>query len=92
MADENINNQEEFEEYETFMTETRAGKEVEMAIVDRFEVDGKNYIAAALIENDQINMDGLYVYRSKKIGDELQIMQIEDEKEYAKVTEAYSKM
>lgn len=86
------NNNEEYDDYETFFTTTSKGDEVEMAIVDRFEVDGKHYVAAALIEDDTINMDGLYVYRSKMIHGELEISKIEDPKEYETVTEFYSKM
>ena len=43
--------QEEFKEYVTFTTTNREGNEIEMAIVDEFEYEHKNYVVGALIED-----------------------------------------
>ena len=45
---------EEFMEYATFTTTDKDGNEIEMAVVDEFEFNHKNYIVASLIENDTI--------------------------------------
>ncbi|MCQ2496939.1 MAG: DUF1292 domain-containing protein [Lachnospiraceae bacterium] len=83
-------NNEEYLEYETFMTTTKAGDEVEMAIVDRFEFEGKQYVVAALIKDDEISDDGLFVYQETKEGDETVIDKIADPDEYSKVAEYYA--
>ena len=44
--------QEEFIEYATFTTVNKEGNEIEMAIVDEFQFEHKNYVVGALIEDD----------------------------------------
>lgn len=83
---ENMN--EEYGEYIVFAVTDKNGNEVEMAVVDEFEVDGKSYVAAGLIEGDTISEDGVYIYRVKD-GEDFDVEKIENEEEYEKVAEAY---
>ena len=80
---------EEFEEYTVFMTITKEGKEVEMAVVDEFEFENNSYVAAALVEGDTINEDGLYIYRAQTKDDKFTAEKIESEAEYNRICEAY---
>ena len=82
----------EFEEYTVFTITDSEGKEVEMAVVDEFEVDHKNYVAAAIIEGDEINEDGLYIYRVKITADDFEVEKITDKNEYEEVAAAYMDM
>ena len=56
---------EEFDEYIIFTVTDKDGNEVEMAVVDEFEYDHKEYVAAAQVEGDELIEDGdmaNYVY------------------------------
>lgn len=81
--------EDDFQEYETFMVTDKDGNEIELAIMDEFEVDGKKYVAGALVEADTINEDGVYIYRVEADGEDFEVAKIEDEAEYLKVTEEY---
>ncbi len=81
-----------YEEYEVFTVTTSEGKEVEMAVVDEFEVDEAEYVVAALVEGDTINEDGVFVYKVVTREPELEVAKITDAEEYARVTDAYSEM
>ncbi len=90
---ENLENQEKaYEEYVTFTVTTRDGSEVEMAVVDEFEFEKKYYVVGALIKDDEISDEGVYIYRCHVTGDDFTTEQITDMKEYEKVAEAYSKL
>lgn len=82
----------EYIEYETFMETTSKGEEVEMAIVDRFVYEDKHYVVAALVKDDEISDDGLFVYRSSMIDGELNIKKIEDADEYSRIAEYYANL
>lgn len=84
--------EDEFSEYVTFTITGQDGKEVEMAVMDEFEVDHKTYVAAAVIEGDTINEDGLYIYRVKVTGEDFEVEKIVDKSEYEAVAEAYMEM
>lgn len=86
------NNANEYQEYITFSVTTSAGEEVEMAVVDEFEFDRKNYVVSSLIEGDTVNEDAVYIYESVMTGDDFSVKKIEDEKTYFKVAEAYMQM
>ncbi len=78
----------EFMEYETF--EMEMGDEVwEFAIVEEFQVENKYYVAAAPVVDDTVSDEGCYLFRSKKIDDEICIEKITDKTEYDKVSEVY---
>jgi len=80
---------EEFKEYTLFKVTASDGNEVEMAVIEEFEYDHKTYVAAAVVENDTINEDGLYIYEAKVEDEELVVKKITDKDLYAAVTKAY---
>ena len=77
------------QEYVTFTTTTSDGKEVEMAVVDEFEYERRHYVVGAVIEDDTINEDGMYIYRSVINGEDFTVEKIDSEAEYMKVAKAY---
>lgn len=84
--------QEEFKEYITFTTTNKDGNEIEMAVVDEFEYEHKNYVAGALIEDNTINEDGLFIFRVKEAGEEIKVEKIANQTEYQKIAQAYMEM
>lgn len=84
--------QEEFKEYATFITTNKEGMEIEMAVVDEFEFEHKNYVVGALIEDNTINEEGFYIFRLKESGDDIKVEKIVNQSEYQKIAEAYMEM
>ena len=82
----------EFMEFTTFTTTDKDGNTIEMAVVDEFEYEHKNYVVASIIENDTINEDGMFIFMGKVIDGELSVEKIADEKEYEKIANAYLDM
>lgn len=83
---------ENYNEYVTFHVTSKEGTDIEMAVVDEFEYDHKQYVVGAVVEGDTILEDGLYIYRSIISGDDFTVEKIEKEDEYRKVAEAYMEM
>lgn len=83
---------EEFNEYVTFSVTTSDGIEAEMAVVDEFEFEHKNYVAAAQIKEDTINEDELYIYRVKETEDGFEVEKIKSSVEYQRIAKAYMEM
>ncbi len=81
---------EEYEEYEVFTDTSSKGETLEFAVVDNFEVEGNAYVAAAMIEGDEIKEDGLFLYKRVEKEDHSEIVRIENEEEYAKVAEVFA--
>ena len=86
MADErNI----EVEETEVITLEFDDGAEVECEIMGVFDYNGKEYIA--LIPDD--GTDDVYIYGYKEVNEEeFEIMDIEDDEEFKKVTAEFDKI
>ena len=82
----------DFNEYITFTITAKDGAEVEMAVVDEFDFENKHYVVGAVIENDTIREDGLYIYRSVIEGDDFKVEKITREFEYQRIAEAYMEM
>ena len=82
----------EFQEYITFHVTAKDGSDIEMAVMDEFEYDHKQYVVGAVVEGDTILEDGLYIYRSIIEGDDFKVEKIEKESEYKKIAEAYMEM
>lgn len=82
----------EFQEYTTFYVTAKDGAKVEMAVVDEFEFEHKNYVAAALIEGDTINEEGIYIYKAKIVDDEIVAEKITNKVDYERVVKAYMEM
>ena len=84
--------QEEFKEYATFTTTNKEGNEIEMAVVDEFEFEHKNYVVGALIEDNTINEEGLFIFRIKEAGEDIKVEKILNQTEYQKIAQAYMEM
>lgn len=78
-------------EYVTFMIKTSDGNEVELAVVDEFEFEKKNYVAAAKVEGDTIDGNGVFLYKVKDT-EEFQVEKITNHIEYEKIAKAYMEM
>lgn len=84
--------QEEFKEYATFVTTNKEGNEIEMAVMDEFEFEHKNYVVGALIEENTINEEGLFIFRVKEMGEDIKVEKISNQTEYQKIAQAYMEM
>ena len=84
--------QEEMREYATFTTTNKEGNEIEMAVVDEFEFEHKNYVVGALIEEDTVKEDGLFIFKVKEAKEEIIVEKISSQTEYQKIAEAYMEM
>lgn len=82
----------EYNEYVTFQVKAKDGSDVEMAVVDEFDFENKHYVVGALVENDEISNEGLYIYRCEIKDDEFTVQKITREFEYKRVAEAYMNM
>jgi hypothetical protein len=82
----------DFNEYITFHVTNKDGADVEMAVVDEFDFENKHYVVGALVEDDTINEDGLYIYRSVIEGDDFKVEKIAREFEYNRIAKAYMEM
>jgi len=81
--------EEEYSEYITFKSTTKDGGEIELAVVDEFEFERKTYVVGALVTDDTIDEDSLFIYRSILDGDDFKTEKIEDMAEYEKIANAY---
>jgi len=82
----------DFNEYITFHVTSKDGADIEMAVVDEFDFENKHYVVGALVEDDTINEDGLYIYRSVIEGDDFKVEKIAREFEYNRIAKAYMEM
>ena len=77
------------EEVDIITLEFDDGEEIEAEIMGIFDVDGKEYIA--LIPDD--DTDDVYIYGYKEISDEeFELIDIEDDDEFAKVVEEFDRI
>lgn len=84
--------EEEFEEYNTFTIKDKDGNDVEMAVVDEFEFENKNYVVGAVIEGDTINEDGVYIFKVKVTEDDFEVEKITNKIDYENIARAYMEM
>ena len=82
---------EELFEYDTFTMEMD-GKEIEFAITEEFDLDGKHYILCGEVVGDEINDEDLYLFRATMDGDEIEVESIGSEDEYNHIVEEYYKL
>ena len=76
--------------YMVITIEMEDGSEVECEVLAIFPVDGKQYIA--LIDKDHEDSD-IWLYRFVPVGEEeFNIEDIEDDKEFEKVEDAFNQM
>ena len=83
---------EEMKEYSTFSVTAKDGSGVELAVVDEFEFEHKNYVVGAVIDGDTINEDGYYIYRARLTEDDFVPEKITNPIEYEKIAKAYMEM
>ena len=89
MANEEIRNEEELVEYDTFTYELN-GKTMEWAIIEEFDSEGKTYIVCQEVLGDTLSDEGLYLFESvENVGEEITVKNIETEEEYNRVVDAY---
>ncbi len=82
----------EFEEYLTFHVTAKDGSDVEMAVMDEFDFEDDHYVVGAVIQDDTILEDGLYIYRSVMTEDGFTVEKIKREFDYNRIAEAYMAM
>lgn len=81
------------EEYVTFNITSKDGEEIEMAVIDEFEFERKNYVVSAVVKGDIVDEENLFIYRLKLKGQEdFEVEKITAPGEYEKVAEAYLAM
>lgn len=81
-------NNEEFMEFDTFSLELD-GKEVEYAITEEFDFEGKHYILCGVVEGDEIHDEEVYMFRAVMEENDITVESIETEEEYDRIVEAY---
>ena len=77
------------EEYTIFTVTDSQGCRVELAVVDEFSFENKDYVAAARVEGDAISEEGLFIYRVKSEGEEYIFEKITNAVDYQRVARAY---
>lgn len=82
----------DFNEYITFHVTSKDGADVELAVVDEFDFENKHYVVGAVVEDDTINEDGLYIYQSIIEGDDFKVEKIAREFDYKRIAKAYMEM
>lgn len=78
-------------EFDTFVLEMN-GKEIEFAITEEFDYEGKHYILCGEVNGDEINDEEVYLFRAVMEEDEITVESIETEEEYERIVEAYYEM
>ena len=82
----------EIREYVTFHVTARDGRDVEMAVVDEFDIENRHYVVGSVVEDDEIKADGQYIYRCHIKDDDFTVEPILDPKEFDRVSRAYMKL
>lgn len=79
-------------EYVTFHVTASDGRDVEMAVVDEFDIENRHYVVSSVVEDDVIRTDGQYIYQCHIKGDDFTVEPILDPKEFERVSRAYIEM
>ena len=90
LKDENVVNEEEMVEYDTF-TYTLNGKTMEWAIIEEFEFEEKTYIVCQEVLGETLSDEGLYLFEGVSEGEEITVRNIDSEAEYNRVVDEYCK-
>lgn len=75
-------------EFDTFNLELN-GKDIEFAITEEFDFEGKHYILCGEVTGDEINDEEVYLFRAVMEDTEITVESIETEEEYDRIVEAY---
>ena len=79
-------------EYVTFHVTAKDGSDVEMAVVDEFDIENRHYVVGCVVVDDEIRTDGQYIYQCHIKGDDFTVEPILDPKEFERVSRAYMKL
>lgn len=90
LKDQNVVNEEEMVEYDTFTYELN-GKVMEWAIIEEFEFEEKTYIVCQEVVGDSLSDEGLYLFEGVSEGEEITVRNIDSEEEYNRVVDEYCK-
>lgn len=87
------NREMETKEYITFTDTTQSGREIELAVIEEFEFENKFYVVGALVKDDTVYDEDLFIYRLLLKGEEeYSVEKITDVKEYERIAKAYVEM
>ena len=75
-------------EFDTFNLELN-GKDIEFAITEEFDFEGKTYILCAEVVEDEVNDEEVYLFRAIMEDAEITVESIDTEEEYNRIVEAY---
>ena len=78
-------------EFDTFHLELN-GKDIEFAITEEFDFEGKHYILCGEVVDDEINDEEVYLFRAIMEENDITVESIETEEEYDRIVEAYYEM
>ena len=81
--------QDEIREYVIFTTTNKEGNEIELAVVDEFEYEHKPYVVGALIEDDTVNEEALFIFKLKSANEEIIVEKISNPDDYQMIAQAY---
>lgn len=79
-------------EYVTFQVTAKDGREVEMAVVDEFDIENRHYVVSSVVEDDVIKTEEQYIYRCHVKDDDFTVEPITDPKEFERIARAYTEM
>jgi len=79
---------EELLEYDTFKLEMN-GKEVEFAITEEFDFEGKHYILCGEVTGEEVNDEEVYLFSAVVEENDITVESIDSEEEYDRIVEAY---
>ncbi len=82
---------EQLMEFDTFNLEL-GGKDIEFAITEEFDFEGKHYILCGEVTDDEINDEEVYLFRAIMEENDITVESIETEEEYDRIVEAYYEM
>ena len=79
------------DEYIVFTVTTAEGEEVELAVVDEFTFENKNYVAASRVVGDAIDTEGVFIYKVKDT-EEFEVEKITNHIDLEKIIKAYQEL
>lgn len=81
-------NEEQFVDLETVMLSTADG-EIECAILDYFDFEGKKYAIVSPVVEDAVS-DTVEIFRYKENGDDITFDIVSDKKQFNRIAQAYN--
>lgn len=87
-----MNEEMEFFDVETVMIPLEDGTDMECAILDEFELDGKLYMVLAEIDEEGLIDEEEFFYNYEEDGEDVILNYIDDEEELKQVSAAYEKL